>query len=193
MGMLESKFTREDLDTLIAAMGDWETVGNQEFYMLNMIRQIPMPPEDHEAFEAIQQVKKHFAEREKEIKDTRSIREERAVFIKAKLMMIRQDMTVDQLFEMATTTSPAPDKVEGKKVPILDLSAESAKAPETETQKLESAEFFINDMGCSAMYQKFLEEKKDSGKSKLELVEFFINEQLKVKAHYEKFLRERAK
>tara|TARA_Y100000034_G_C6845233_1_gene382845 strand:- start:332 stop:850 length:519 start_codon:yes stop_codon:yes gene_type:complete len=172
MSELSSKFTRDDLETLIDSIGDWEQLGNQEWHLLNMIKNAPMPPEDHEAFEHMQGIKNHFRSREREIEDSRQTRQEKAVFLKAKLMLVRRDMGIDQLFEMAAEASspqePAPvEKVpvpvstersdsEGVKIPVKDSGNEAQGS-------LELAEFFIRDLGVWDHYQKFLAEKQDVG------------------------------
>jgi hypothetical protein len=170
MASFDTKFTKEDLDTLVEAMGDWEMMGNHEWHTLNMIKQVPLPPEDHEAHEAIKQIKEHFAQREKDIVATRAIRQEKAVFVKAKLMLARQDLGINQLFEMATTTTPssapAPKEMPEKKV---EKKVEDVVSPSVATdaitelkKKLELAEFFIRDLGVWPHYEKFLAEKSAS-------------------------------
>lgn len=172
MGDLSSQFTREDIETLIESVGDWEMLGNHEFHVMQMIKGAPLPPEDHEAYEVMQQIKEHYKKREKDLLRSREVRQERAVFLKAKLMLVRRDLGVNQLFNMAINTdpnSPAPEKketVEPKsshgegvvKVPVKCGDDENKK-------KLELAEFFIKDLGVWEHYQKFLTEKKteDSG------------------------------
>lgn len=169
MGDLSSKFTREDLETLLEAMGDWEMLGNHEFHVMSMIRSAPMPPEDHEAYEVMEQIKEHFRKREKDIMASRAVRQEKAVFLKAKLMMVRKDLGISALFDMSVNTdpnSPMPQpKVEAEpeaftpKAKRVKPKADEA-ADETDYKaKLEAAEFFIKDLGVWAHYEKFLKEK----------------------------------
>jgi hypothetical protein len=167
MGELSSKLTRDDVDTLIESVGDWEMLGNFEFHQMNMIKNLPMLPEDHEAYEAIKQIKEYFRRREKEIMATREIKQEKAVFLKAKLMMIKRDMGINKLFEIAVGTddsSPtAVDKLPTKavqepgenvvRVPVKD-------GPEDVRRRLELAEFFISDLGVWDYYQKFLADRE---------------------------------
>jgi hypothetical protein len=179
MAILESKFSREDVETLVEAMGDWETLGNHEFYLMQMVRQAPMPPEEEsEAYEYFRNIKDHFAEREKEILATRLVRQERAVFLKAKLMLVRQEMSVNQLFEMATTSEVAKTETPKESLetlkkeakPVLDMTVEPTVEPVEPSvdtpddipvaQRLEWAEWFIKDLGVWSHYDKFLEEKK---------------------------------
>jgi hypothetical protein len=181
MGLLESKFNREDVDTLIESVGDWETLGNHEFHVMQMIRTLPMPAEDHEAFSAIKEIKDHFAQREKDILATRAVRQERAVFLKAKLMMVRQEMAVSQLFEMATTTSPVAAPVPKEKenpaatfaataaagvpTPVLDMSA-SEPGEITVIQKLAWAEQYMKEVGIWSRFENFMKEKQEELASK---------------------------
>ena len=156
MGELTSKFSREDIELLLEATSDWEALGSQQFHLMNMVKAAPMPPEDHEAYEMMVAIKNHFHNIEKDIKESRVTRQERAVFIRAKLMLVRRDMGINQLFEMATeesapTSIPVSSKDQPVSIPVnkSDLAA-----------KLEQAEFFIRDLGVWDHYQKFLTEAK---------------------------------
>jgi len=103
MAFLDSKLTNDDLNTLVEAMSDWESIGNHEYHLMNAVRSAIMPPEDSESHEFVKMVKDHYRAREKEIKDTRLVRQERAVFLKAKLMLARSSNAVEQLFDQAST------------------------------------------------------------------------------------------
>lgn len=154
MGELSSKFSRVDIETLLEAMGDWEALGNQEWHLMNMVKNTPMPPEDHEAHEMVVAIKDHFFKREKDINDSRVTRQERAVLLKAKLIMVRRDMGINQLFEMAAEETPADVAVPADGASVPAVPADSAAA------KLERAEYFIRDLGVWSHYEKFLSEQK---------------------------------
>lgn len=156
MGELTSKFSRDDIETLLEAMNDWETLGGQEFHLMNMVKSAPMPPEDHEAYDMVAAIKEHFQKREKDIKDSRVTRQELAVFLKAKLMLVRRDMSIDQLFEMAVETKPEVKSEVGCSETIV-----APIAPE-EKNALARAEFFIKDLGVWDHYQSFLKSDKDT-------------------------------
>lgn len=147
--VLNSTFTREELETLIEAIGDWELLGNQEYNFSQMIKSAPMPPEDHEAFEIMNQIKEHFRSREKEINDSREVRQEKAVFLKAKLMLVRRDLAIDKLFDFAKNTNLSEEPAEAPAV-----------APDVADKKLKQAEHFIRDLGVWPHYEKFLEDQK---------------------------------
>lgn len=169
MAELVSKLTREDIETLIEAMGDWEMIGNHEFHVMSMIKNAPMPPEDHEAYDIMAQIKEHYRKRAKEIEASRVVRQEKAVFLKAKLMLARKDLGINQLFDLAANTDPnspmpTPKVAEeggfepatnGKavKVPVQTSDGDAQK-------KLEAAEFFIKDLGVWDHYRKFLQERE---------------------------------
>lgn len=165
MGELSSKFSRDDIETLLEAIGDWEMLGNQEFHVLQMIKNAPMPPDDHEAHEAMQNIKDHFRRREKDIMRSREIRQERSIFLKAKLMLVRKDIGISQLFDMAAAVDPNSTLTPKEKE---DLGFEG-QGGVTETKgkdtveslrrKLELTEFFINDLGVKSHYEKFLADK----------------------------------
>lgn len=162
--MLDSRFTREDLETLIESMSEWEVLGNYDFNVLQMIKAAPMPPQDHEAYEMMSQIKDHFRQREKEILATRTTRQEKAVFIKAKLMMARKELGIKQLFDMAAHVDPT--------VMPVSQETQSSESPTTSPdeivssfkQKLKLAEYFIKDMGTGVWdyYQKFLREREQT-------------------------------
>lgn len=156
---LSSKFSRDDIETLIEAIDDWEMINNQEFHILQMVKNAPLPPQDHESYEYIEKIKEHFTEREKSIKASRQVRQEKSVFIKAKLMMVRRDLAVDQLFEMAVEDK-TPDTV------FKENPVRRKKSSKTETEdlaaKLETAEFFLKDLGVWDHYQRFLKERQEN-------------------------------
>lgn len=167
MSDLSSKFTREDLETLLEAMGEWEMVGNHEFHILQLIKSAPMPPDDHEAYESMLAIKEHFKKREREIKLSRETKQEKAVFLKAKLMLVRRDLGINQLFDMAVHTdpnSPMPEVLPRAEEPKAVLPTKRKKREVTSTaaptqKQLELAEFFIKDLGVWEHYQKFLIER----------------------------------
>jgi hypothetical protein len=170
MGDLTSKFTREDIETLIEAMGDWEALGNHEFHIMSMIKSAPMPPEEHEAFEAWSQIKEHFRNRERDIMASRAVRQEKAVFVKAKLMMVRRDLGIETLFDMASNADAASPAPQPKPIPQFDNEGwfpKKTKAVSEDEEgfkaKLELAEFFIRDLGVQNHYEKFLAERKNGG------------------------------
>ena len=160
MGEITSAFTRDDIATLIESIGDWEMLGNQEFHMMKMVMDAPMPPEDHEAFEVMNQIKDYYRQKERQINEYRMNRQEKAVFLKAKLLLVRRDMDVNSVFEMAVETSkeallPSIDHIQ----PTI-----AATPPVEEPQaKLAMAEFFIRDLGVWQHYQKFLAEQSGPG------------------------------
>lgn len=168
MSNLESRFTRDDLETLIEAMGDWESLGNQEFHVLQMVKNIPMPPEEHEAFEFIHKLKEHFRTRERDIKDSRVTRQEKAVFLKAKLMMARRDLGISALFDMASNvdasdvlSSQAPKEIVPTSASIEpQIEDSTTDEPSLVKSSLEKAEFFIKDLGVWDHYQTFLSDRK---------------------------------
>jgi hypothetical protein len=156
MSELSSKFSRDDISTLLEAMSEWESLGNQELYLLNTIKGMPLPPEDHEAYEMVSHIKSHFQQKEKSIRASHDVRQEKAVFLKAKLMLVRRDMGIDKLFEMAAEDLAAPpikkeaETVDESPTPTQVLDVSDAQ------KKLERAEFFIRDLGVWTHYEKFL-------------------------------------
>lgn len=149
MSELSSKFSQQDIETLIESMDDWELMGNQEYHILQMIKSAPLPPEDHEAYDVMSQIKDHFKKRERDIKKNRQIRQERATFLKCKLMMVRNDLGANELWDMAANGELSPVKKEDDN---KDLQDDCVK-------KLRLAEEFIDDLGVRKHYNTFLAEK----------------------------------
>lgn len=173
MGELSSKFSRDDIETMLEAIGDWEMLGNQEFHVLQMIKNAPLPPDDHEAHEAMQNIKDHFKRREKDIMRSREVRQERSIFLKAKLMLVRKDIGISQLFDMAASVDPNSTLTPKEESESSGFEGEGgvtepkAKSKDTVAslrKKLELAEFFIDDLGVKSHYEKFLADK--SGEEK---------------------------
>ena len=177
MSELSSKFSKIDIETLIEAIGDWELLGNQEFNFLKMIEGAPMPPEDNEAFEVMNNIKNHYKKKKSQILDHRELRQEKAVFLKAKLMMVRRQMGLQDVFEMAgmseeeiaeskaqntTMTIEAAPEPSGNSKALPDPFASQAKSVHPSHKKLLQAEFFMKDLGVWLHYQDFL--KKEAAK-----------------------------
>lgn len=172
MGNLTSAFTRDDIATLIESIDDWEMIGSHEFNMMKMVLNAPLPPEDHEAYEVMTQIKSYFWSKEREIKEHRMNRQEKAVFLKAKLMLVRRDMDVNSVFEMATEEDTAPPATTPNLGPAPVSFSQSCSSvnssPPTgsfanvveSASKLALAEFFIRDLGVWDHYQKFLAERE---------------------------------
>ncbi len=162
MSELTSRFSRQDIETLIEALGDWEMIGSQEFHFLQMIEEAPLPPEDNEAYEIVSRVKDHYRQKKRQILENRALRQEQAVFIKAKLMLVRRDMQINDLFEMPVNgeSAPAPQP----SAAIQASSPEKVEVPPGEdlARKLQQAEYFIKDLGVWSHYQKFLEDRAKS-------------------------------
>ena len=132
MSSLISDFSRQDVEVLIESVGDWESVGNQEYHVLNKIKDVPLPRSDHEAFEPMTQMKQYFKEREKEILASRALRQETAVFLKAKLMLVRRDLAIGKLFDMAANVESNQEPVEA----AVNLPVQNENETETETEQL---------------------------------------------------------
>lgn len=153
MDALTSKFNIYDIETLIEAMGDWEMMGNHDFHVLQMIKNAPMPPEDSEAFDVMNQIKEVFRSREKDILAGRAMRQEKSIFLKAKLLMVRSKLTSGQLFDMGEN-SDAVNQLNTKESAkaIVKKNLEKSNLE----KKLELAEYFIKDLGVWDHFQKFL-------------------------------------
>lgn len=170
MSSLIASFSREDVEVLIESVGDWESVGNQEYHVLNMIKNAPLPPNEHEAFEPMSQIKQYFRDREKEILSSRALRQETAVFLKAKLMLVRRDLAIGKLFDMAANVEANQDSTLENKV-ALPVAIENPNQNQNDVDqlrlKLKIAEDFIKGMGDGVVkfYDKFIEDYNNSANS----------------------------
>jgi hypothetical protein len=167
MGELKSGLSRDDLETLIEAVNNWEADGNQEYHVMRMVENAPLPPEDHEAYEFVTNIKDHFRQKKKEIKRAQEIRAEKSTFLKAKLMLIRKDIGIDQLFNQTeavaddTPVEEAPKpKAKKKAAPAVNYGEFPALSEGEEVATLEAAVFFMKDLGVWNHYQKFLAQRK---------------------------------
>lgn len=150
MSQLSSALNKSEIDILIEAMSEWEAIGNHEFHVLGIVKKHPMPDEEGEQYDFIKAIKDHYKKREREIQESRTIRQERAILTKAKLVMIRQDLNACQLFENAQIQADDFKQID-------EIAAERADAPTSDEKKrLVLAEFYIKDLGVWEMYQKFL-------------------------------------
>ncbi len=134
MGSLSSALNNDDLGILLEATTDWEALGNHDFHILNMVKSVQMPPENQETYEFVKNLKEHFHKIERDIRAARELRQEKAILLKAKLMLIKRDLSINQLFDDAHNNS-------------LGL-------------KLQQAEAFIESLGVTSHYKKYLDDNK---------------------------------
>lgn len=179
MGTLEGKLNANDIEILIESVDSWETSGNRDFHIMNMVKNAMMPDRDDDSYEFIKQVKDHFISREREIKADRSLRQEKATLLKAKLMLMRDDIGIDQLFEESSepvAKMPMPKKVFKK--PVKDdepkiVKSENAETPDS-SEKLALAESFLDQVRITSYYQAWLD--LHGSKSTLAKIEEYIHD-----------------
>jgi len=192
MAMLEGKLSLDDIELLIDSMGYWESAGNQDFHMMQMVKNAVLPDEDDDSFEFVKRVKEHFSGREKEIKADRSLRQEKATMLKAKLMLMRSDMGVDWLFEEAGAATTDAEQIEkpvkvpvksenGPKKPVVVKSEK--KVVGTDPEKLAKAEQFLEQAGITTYYEGFLNGEQSTLEKALQYIE-----ECGMKSHFEEFL-----
>lgn len=175
MAMLEGKLTPEDVEVLIESMDFWETSGNREFHIMQMFKNMPLPEQDHEAYEPVKEAKNYFAARERDIKADRSLRKEKATILKAKLMLMRSDMAVDRVFDVddhpIKPTKNSNPYVDGK-LSAAFIDGSDPVVSEKNVSKLAKAEEFLDQKGIKDYYERFLNGKP----STLEQAEQYIEE-----------------
>lgn len=205
MSQLNSKFTRDDIDNLIDSVSAWEMEHQHQYHSLQIVKQIPMPPEDHPSYDYIKALKKEFIDRERSIKADQKVNQEKAVFLKAKLMLIRQDMAIDQLFEMATdNTMPIKDSApveNGSSKPEVpnqtsddsnrasekDESDVSVKNDLTPEMKVVMAESFLESISILKNFNEYIGDQNLNIEQKLEKIEYYIKD-VGVWENYSKYI-----
>ena len=165
---IEAKFTKGDIEMLEEAVQYWESAGMQEYHLMQMVESSPMPPEDHPAYENAQQIKRYFADRRREIESDREIRKERAVFARAKLLLVRQKLAADQfgesIFDMRENST-----IDETQDTLSQVAPESSQPSVASGDQL--AEFYIHDLGVWKRYQEWL--------TQIDRGEFLKSEQFK--------------
>lgn len=174
---ITSDLDLDDIKLLIEAVDDWEIFGSQEFHAMNFIKNVAIPSEfqDSEMGQALKQLKEHFRNREKDIMATRSLRQEKAIFVKAKLMLMRNSKSVDKLFEESQQPIEE-EKDSSAKIPVADSKLDKAMEFLKETKiinqynesspcdgmkknSLEDIEQYILECGMMKHYLEYLKEK----------------------------------
>lgn len=179
MSEFKKELDLKDVGLLIEAMDFWENSGNREFHILQFAKNVILPDEeDEEAYNAVMKFKSYFLDREKDILADKALRQENATFIKTKLFLMKGDMSVDQVFQDAS--SPVKVPVSGPKTESQPVSSEAGS---DQCDKLQNAEKFLTDSGIFHFYENFL----DGQPSTLQLAEQYI-EECGMKSNYEKFL-----
>jgi len=143
MGSLDSTFVQADIETLIEAMDEWESLANREFAIAQMVKSIPLPPTEDPSYELIYALKEQFRLREKEINASKAMKQETATLLKAKLFLAKRDAAVNQLFDFAQS-----------------MGVKGGSEVEELTRRLKLAEQYMQEVGIFPRYQKFLEEQK---------------------------------
>jgi hypothetical protein len=145
--MLESnnKFTLEDIEIMIESIGEWEESGNGDYNFLKLIKNAPLPSEDHEKFDEIIKIKNYFKNFEKEILQNRNNRQEKAIFLKAKIIMARNSGIME-----------------------VENSNKNKESFNSIKKKLKLTEEFISDLGVQKHYEKFLKETEQNTNNDLD-------------------------
>lgn len=149
---LKASLGTADLEVLLEAMQEWENLGNHDYYVMQQVRNMPIPSEEESEQwnKIITQLKAHYSEREKTIKSDKQVREEKAVFTRAKLMMIRQAVASNKLWnnpEDAGLDEPTPARKVVSKVEMEDFK-----------RKYEIAVAYMTDMKIMKFFEPYLEE-----------------------------------
>jgi len=104
---LDGEFTPQDLDTLLDALDEWETKDVELLELIEKLKHIPDPPEDaNEQYrETFLEFKKQMLSQEPKARSNKKQRREKAVLLKAKIILINQSRAADKLMEEAQSTS----------------------------------------------------------------------------------------
>jgi len=156
MESLKAALNMTDLELLLEAVGEWESVGNYEFSVMQQIKNIPVPDEEEneEAHKYIMAVKEHFKKREKEIKAARSVRQEQSTFLRAKLFMIKQKTGMDKLW----TNPDDADISAPRERAVSSTASRKAEDPLWET-KFGIAQAYMEEMKMWKYFETHMQEK----------------------------------
>jgi hypothetical protein len=105
---LEEEFTPQDLDTILDALDEWETKDVELLELIEKLKHIPDPPEDAnpEYREYFLEFKKHMLSQEHKARSNKKQRRERAVLLKAKIILMNQSRAADKLFDESSGPKP---------------------------------------------------------------------------------------
>lgn len=188
MATLDSKLSVSDIQLLVDAVGDWEMNNNHDYHIMQIVKNtiVPDEEENQEQYEFVMQVKNHFKQREKEINDKRSLRQEQAIILKAKLMLLKNELDVDQIFDDAQESIPKIKKLQVNAPTAVVVVDEPIK--DSKLDKLDKAESFLNQSKYAKIWELYQSDL--NGKpSTLEKIEGYIGE-LGMTKHYLKYLEE---
>lgn len=195
MDSLKAKLDLHDIEVLIEAVGEWESLGNQDYYIAQQVKNIPLPDEEEneDAYKYISAVKKHFAEREKDIKAARAVRQEQSTFLRAKLFMMKQSQGVEKLWEAPESSAIAAPKE--KDIKVVKEPKKDKKEPKSEVKepkepkkakpktddwqlKYEIAEKYMEDLQCIGLFntsvEKLAADELGDWKSKYDAAETYL-------------------
>lgn len=181
MDNLRAALNMNDVETLLEAVADWESLGNQDFYAMQQIKNVPIPDEEEneELFKLITALKKHYTDRASEIKAARAVREEKSVFVRAKLMMIKQKISANMIWENpddANSGNPAPrEDAQPRSSKKTKTSEPKVEESDVDQKKFDLAVQYMTEVGADKNFNDFLaSEKPKSVKEKYDLAVQFM-------------------
>lgn len=105
---LDGEFTPQDLEVMLDALDEWETKDVELLELIEKLKHIPDPPEDaNEQYrEHFLEFKKHMLSQEHKARSNKKQRREKAVLLKAKIILMNQSRAADQIMEEAQGKPP---------------------------------------------------------------------------------------
>ncbi len=96
---LEGELSSEDMEMILDALDHWESRDQSLLEVIDKLRHIPDPPDDMEEChrEAFFEFKKHMLDQESKLKADRIIRREKAILLKAKIILLNQRTTAERV------------------------------------------------------------------------------------------------
>lgn len=107
---LDAEFTNQDLEALLDALDGWEMKDIELLELIEKLKNIPDPPDDAdpEYKENFIEFKKHMLSQEHRARSNKKQRREKAVLLKAKIILMNQSRAADKFMEEATGQSKMP-------------------------------------------------------------------------------------
>jgi len=100
---IDAEITESDFETIMEALNCWEIQCNADLDLIKRLKDLPDPEfPDKETLEQFRAWKNSLLSREPKLKKDGRIRMEKAIMLKAKLLMMNQQQATDKFLDIAS-------------------------------------------------------------------------------------------